>query len=165
MRKEPEARGEVTAEWETGQGRGRSVEGQTFWLGLNSRMPVASEQPAAHANLSLQRSLEGKRANLCVQQINGFNHGTRRDHHRSQAGGRRGSRLTDPITSVPTAVMSLTTVCIRYCILVERFYYIVYHFKKSSLLLTMLGRFLSTYAVDHENAFNSIKLLFLNLFR
>lgn len=39
------------------------------------------------------------------------------------------------------------------------------HFKKNSLLLTMPGRFLSSYAVDDENAFNSIKLLFLNLFR
>ena len=60
---------------------------------------------------------------------------------------------------------SLTTVCVRYCILVERFDYILYHFKKNPLLLTMLGRLLSSYAVDHENAFNSIKLLFLNLFR
>lgn len=59
---------------------------------------------------------------------------------------------------------SLSTVCVRYCILVEGFYYILYHFKKNSLLLTMPG-FLSSYAVDHENAFSSIKLLFLNLFR
>ena len=78
MHKEPEPWG--SHGW-AGEGAGTGVmvwEDQMFWFGpVNSGCPLDSEQLAAHANLELCREVWKERVNLCVQQIKGFNHGTR----------------------------------------------------------------------------------------